>query len=99
MVYLAMVFQGEEGAVTHAWHGEILTFLLLCKLADTTANAPPSHSCAINRFLADQEQRCPPEFGKTQSPAEAEADAKARMMTKLLAFEQQFGSSDKPPGN
>ncbi|KAM6476898.1 hypothetical protein HDV62DRAFT_395595 [Trichoderma sp. SZMC 28011] len=66
---------------------------------DTISNNPPSHSYGIHRFLADQEQRCPPEFGKTQSPAEAEADAKAQMMTKLLAFEQQFGSSDKPSAN
>ncbi|KAK0757009.1 hypothetical protein N5P37_010535 [Trichoderma harzianum] len=58
-----------------------------------------SHSCGIDRFLADQEQRCPPEFGKTQSPAEAEAAAKAKMMTKLLEFEQKFGSGNKPPAN
>ncbi|KAL7792748.1 hypothetical protein V8C43DRAFT_305536 [Trichoderma afarasin] len=60
---------------------------------------PPSHSFGIDRFLADPEQRCPPEFGKSQSPAEAEAAAKAQMTAKLLAFENQFNSSDKQPGN
>ncbi|KAF3067538.1 hypothetical protein CFAM422_008380, partial [Trichoderma lentiforme] len=60
-----------------------------------TNNGHPSHSCSIDRFLADQEQRCPPEFGKIQSPAEAEA----KMMTKLLEFEKQFSSSEERPGN
>lgn len=60
-----------------------------------TNNGHPSYGCSIDRFLTDQEQRCPPEFGKIQSPAEAEA----KMMTKLLAFEKQFGSGNKPPGN
>ncbi|KAL6795945.1 hypothetical protein GGI42DRAFT_356584 [Trichoderma sp. SZMC 28013] len=62
-------------------------------------NDRPSHSFGIDRFLADQEQRYPPEFSKSQSPAEAEAIAKAKMTAKLLAFEKQFNSSDKLPGN
>ncbi|KAL6789827.1 hypothetical protein J3E68DRAFT_443614 [Trichoderma sp. SZMC 28012] len=60
-----------------------------------TSNGHPSHGYSIDRFLTDQEQRCPPELGKIQSPAEAEA----KMMTKLLAFERHFGSSDKSTGN
>ncbi|KAL6824499.1 hypothetical protein J3E69DRAFT_366965 [Trichoderma sp. SZMC 28015] len=60
-----------------------------------TSNGPSSNGCSINRFLADQEQRCPPEFAKIQSSAEAEV----KMMTKLLAFEKQFSSSDRPLGN
>ncbi|KAL7906953.1 hypothetical protein GGI35DRAFT_482324 [Trichoderma velutinum] len=65
----------------------------------TTTTSHPSHGCGIDRFLADQEQRCPPEFGKTQSPAEAEAAAEAQMTAKLLAFDEQFGSSPKQPGS
>ncbi|UKZ81896.1 hypothetical protein TrVFT333_009672 [Trichoderma virens FT-333] len=66
--------------------------------ADTNGRSS-SHSYRIDRFLADPEQRCPTEFGKIQSPAEAEAAAKARMTARLRAFEAQFGSSGKPPGN
>ena len=59
--------------------------------------ATQSHIDAIGRFLADQEQR--PLLGLSsivQSAAEAEAAARARMLTKLHAFEQQFESGQEP---
>ncbi|KAL7943808.1 hypothetical protein V8C42DRAFT_328487 [Trichoderma barbatum] len=60
-------------------------------------NSGSSHTGAIHRFLADEEQPRFPAFGKLQSPVEAKAAAKARMMAQLRAFEAQFGSSGKAP--
>ncbi|KAL7931702.1 hypothetical protein V8C35DRAFT_329362 [Trichoderma chlorosporum] len=65
-----------------------------------TTDAASSHSGAIDRFLADQDQYHPA-FGKFQSLAEAEPAAEARMTAHLRALEQQLGSSssDKPPSS
>lgn len=56
-----------------------------------------SHSDAIGRFLADQEQRRPLELSNTvQSAAEAEAAARSRIQAELHAFEQQFNANNGP---
>ena len=66
--------------------------------ADAT-NEHTGNSDAIDRFLADTEQRRPVVLSTVQSAAEAEADAEARMAAKLHAFEQQFSSNSKPKAN
>ncbi|KAL7906952.1 hypothetical protein GGI35DRAFT_100518 [Trichoderma velutinum] len=61
-------------------------------------NDNSSHSNGIDRFLADHQQYNPG-LGKVQSPAEAEAAAKARVTAELRAFDKQFVSSGKSPAN
>ncbi|KAH0496225.1 hypothetical protein TgHK011_003596 [Trichoderma gracile] len=59
--------------------------------AQTPASDRPSnHSFAMGRYLVDAEQTRPLGLSTVQSAAEAEAAAKARMLAKLQAFEQQF---------
>ncbi|KAL7802038.1 hypothetical protein V8C44DRAFT_346072 [Trichoderma aethiopicum] len=59
-----------------------------------------SHSDAISRFLADQEQRRHLALsGSDRSAADTEGAAKARMLVKLQAFNQQFNTGNQPQAN
>ncbi|PTB63759.1 hypothetical protein BBK36DRAFT_1125924 [Trichoderma citrinoviride] len=60
------------------------------------SNGPANHNFAIGRFLSDPDQQSPLGLRAVQSAAEAEAAAKARMVAKLHAFEQQFSSNSEP---
>ncbi|EHK45627.1 hypothetical protein TRIATDRAFT_273685 [Trichoderma atroviride IMI 206040] len=54
------------------------------------------HNDNINRFLADETQRCPVGLGPEQTQSEAETVGKARVFENLQAFDVQF-DCDKFP--
>lgn len=65
--------------------------------SDAMNGSDTSHTNAIGRFLADQEQRRPLALSSSdRSAADTEGAAKARMLVKLQAFDQQFNTGNQP---